>query len=184
MTWSSVVGVNAPTLAQRDRLQPGAILIAMLNPRLDEEIVGIFIGADTFTGSIVANLKLPAKISSAPLMLPGKNVVNVGSLVLFAILTIVYVSLDTQDSTGADVLLAVLTILALGWHLVASIGGGDMPVVVSMLNSYFGLGRGSLGLLARQRSADRDRRPGRVLGCRVVRRAEATRIAPVDSLGN
>ncbi|GAA4818794.1 Re/Si-specific NAD(P)(+) transhydrogenase subunit beta [Nocardioides caeni] len=127
---------------------------ALINIHEAEVSIGIFIGAVTFTGSIVANLKLSARISSAPLMLPGKNFINIGSLVLFAILTAVYVSLDTHTatgdtSTGATILLGVITLLALalGWHLVASIGGGDMPVVVSMLNSYSGWAAAASGFL-------------------------------------
>lgn len=122
---------------------------SLVNIHEAEVAIGIFIGAVTFTGSIVANLKLSAKMKSAPLMLPGKNLINVGSLVVFAILTAVYVSLDTHDNTSADILLGVLTLLALalGWHLVASIGGGDMPVVVSMLNSYSGWAAAASGFL-------------------------------------
>ncbi|GEE01705.1 NAD(P) transhydrogenase subunit beta [Gordonia spumicola] len=114
-----------------------------------EVAIGIFIGAVTFTGSIVANLKLSAKIKSAPLMLPGKNFINVGSIVVFAVLTGVYVARDAKDDTTGYVLLAVITALALflGWHLVASIGGGDMPVVVSMLNSYSGWAAAASGFL-------------------------------------
>ncbi|TWH00937.1 NAD(P) transhydrogenase subunit beta [Nocardioides sp. J9] len=122
---------------------------SLVNIHEAEVAIGIFIGAVTFTGSIVANLKLSAKMKSAPLMLPGKNLINIGSLVLFAVLTAVYVSLDTHDNATADVLLGVLTLLALalGWHLVASIGGGDMPVVVSMLNSYSGWAAAASGFL-------------------------------------
>ncbi len=124
-------------------------LPSLINIHEAEVAIGIFIGAVTFTGSIVANLKLSAKMNSAPLMLPGKNFINIGSLVLFAILTAVYVSMDTHDNTGAAILLGVITLLALalGWHLVASIGGGDMPVVVSMLNSYSGWAAAASGFL-------------------------------------
>ncbi|MCR1784639.1 Re/Si-specific NAD(P)(+) transhydrogenase subunit beta [Nocardioides carbamazepini] len=122
---------------------------SLVNIHEAEVAIGIFIGAVTFTGSIVANLKLSAKMKSAPLMLPGKNFINIGSLVVFVILTAIYVSLDTHDNTSADILLGVLTLLALalGWHLVASIGGGDMPVVVSMLNSYSGWAAAASGFL-------------------------------------
>jgi NAD(P) transhydrogenase subunit beta len=108
-----------------------------------EVAVGVFIGAVTFTGSVVAYLKLSAKIKSAPLMLPGKNLLNLGALVAFAVLTVVFV-LSPQMW-----ILAVLTVLALllGLHLVASIGGGDMPVVVSMLNSYSGWAAAAAGFL-------------------------------------
>jgi NAD(P) transhydrogenase subunit beta len=108
-----------------------------------EVFIGVFIGAVTFTGSIVAFLKLSARMSSRPLMLPGKNVLNVGALVVFLVLTVWYVI------TPVLWLLVVVTALALalGWHLVASIGGGDMPVVVSMLNSYSGWAAAAAGFL-------------------------------------
>ncbi|NYI44406.1 NAD(P) transhydrogenase subunit beta [Nocardioides aromaticivorans] len=138
-----LIGWNGHVLGSHESLD------SLVNIHEAEVAIGIFIGAVTFTGSIVANLKLSAKMKSAPLMLPGKNFINVGSLVVFAILTAVYVSLDTHDNTSADILLGVLTLLALalGWHLVASIGGGDMPVVVSMLNSYSGWAAAASGFL-------------------------------------
>ncbi|MGY2003470.1 Re/Si-specific NAD(P)(+) transhydrogenase subunit beta [Blastococcus sp. SYSU DS1024] len=108
-----------------------------------EVVVGVFIGAVTFTGSIVAFLKLSARIKSNPLMLPGRNWLNLGALVLFAVLTVVFVIEPNL------LVLSVVTVLALalGWHLVASIGGGDMPVVVSMLNSYSGWAAAASGFL-------------------------------------
>src|SRR5690242_86461 len=115
----------------------------MLGIHSAEVFVGVFIGAVTFTGSIVANLKLSARIKSTPLMLPGKNGLNIGALVAFFALTVWFV-IDPHLW-----LLAVVTVLALllGWHLVASIGGGDMPVVVSMLNSYSGWAAAASGFL-------------------------------------
>ncbi|MFN8067899.1 MAG: Re/Si-specific NAD(P)(+) transhydrogenase subunit beta [Mycolicibacterium insubricum] len=112
-----------------------------------EVVIGVFIGAVTFTGSIVANLKLSAKMKSAPMMLPGKNFINVGALVAFVALTVWFVI--TDDPQTQLWLLAGVTVLALllGWHLVASIGGGDMPVVVSMLNSYSGWAAAAAGFL-------------------------------------
>ncbi|HYO37364.1 MAG TPA: Re/Si-specific NAD(P)(+) transhydrogenase subunit beta [Geodermatophilus sp.] len=108
-----------------------------------EVAIGVFIGAVTFTGSVVAYLKLSGRIASNPLVLPGKNALNVGALVAFAVLTVVFVV-----SPGLAVLSGLtLLALALGWHLVASIGGGDMPVVVSMLNSYSGWAAAASGFL-------------------------------------
>ncbi|MBM7365667.1 Re/Si-specific NAD(P)(+) transhydrogenase subunit beta [Gordonia hydrophobica] len=133
-----------------DVVDPGKNLRSLTNIHEAEIAIGIFIGAVTLTGSIVANLKLSAKMKSAPLMLPGKNVINVGSLVVFAVLTGFYVAMDTHaDQTAAFILLGVITALALflGWHLVASIGGGDMPVVISMLNSYSGWAAAASGFL-------------------------------------
>ncbi|MCC2307110.1 Re/Si-specific NAD(P)(+) transhydrogenase subunit beta [Cellulomonas chengniuliangii] len=110
---------------------------------LVEVFLGVFIGAVTFTGSIVAYLKLAAKISSAPMMIPGRNWLNLGAVVA---------SLGLMGWFIADASLAPLvamTVIALlvGWHLVASIGGGDMPVVVSMLNSYSGWAAAAAGFM-------------------------------------
>ena len=108
-----------------------------------EVFIGVFIGAVTFTGSVVAYGKLSGRISSSPLMLPGKNLLNLGALVAFVGLTAWFVV-----SPALWLLIAVtLVALALGWHLVASIGGGDMPVVVSMLNSYSGWAAAASGFL-------------------------------------
>ncbi|MDW5597562.1 Re/Si-specific NAD(P)(+) transhydrogenase subunit beta [Conexibacter stalactiti] len=108
-----------------------------------EVFIGVFIGAVTLTGSIVAYLKLSARIKSAPLMLPGKNYLNIGALAAFVVLTVIFVI-----SPSLPLLIAVTVLaLALGWHLVASIGGGDMPVVVSMLNSYSGWAAAASGFL-------------------------------------
>ena len=114
-----------------------------------EVFVGVFIGAVTFTGSIVAYLKLSAKIKSAPLMLPAHNAINLGIIVAFFVMTAAYVIIPAEEVVARQSLLGVMTLLALflGWHLVASIGGGDMPVVVSMLNSYSGWAAAAAGFL-------------------------------------
>jgi len=114
-----------------------------------EVMVGVFIGAVTFTGSIVAYLKLSARITSAPLMLPGRNVINLAAIASFLVLTVVYVVLPADATFARASVLGVVTViaLALGWHLVASIGGGDMPVVISMLNSYSGWAAAAAGFL-------------------------------------
>jgi H+-translocating NAD(P) transhydrogenase subunit beta len=145
----SFVGLAAVLIGWNGHLEGSHYQLASLDNIHEAEVaIGIFIGAVTFTGSIVANLKLSAKIKSAPLMLPGKNFINLGALALFAILTVVYVAGD-GGTTAQNVVLVILTVLALGlgWHLVASIGGGDMPVVVSMLNSYSGWAAAASGFL-------------------------------------
>ena len=110
---------------------------------LVEVFLGVLIGAVTFTGSVVAFLKLSARIRSAPLMLPGRNALNLGALVASAGLLAWFL---TAPSLLPLVLMTVVA-LALGWHLVASIGGGDMPVVVSMLNSYSGWAAAAAGFM-------------------------------------
>ena len=108
-----------------------------------EVFIGVFIGAVTFTGSIVAFLKLSARMKSNPLMLPGRNLLNLAALVAFVALTVAFVA---KPNLGLLIAMTAVA-LALGWHLVASIGGGDMPVVVSMLNSYSGWAAAASGFL-------------------------------------
>jgi NAD(P) transhydrogenase subunit beta len=110
-----------------------------------ELFVGVFIGAVTFTGSIIAYLKLSAKIKSAPLVLPAHNALNLAAIAAFVVLTVIFVL--NPAGTGGLILLAAMTLIALllGLHLVASIGGGDMPVVISMLNSYSGWAAAAAG---------------------------------------
>jgi NAD(P) transhydrogenase subunit beta len=111
-----------------------------------EVFLGVFIGAVTFTGSVVANLKLSARMKSAPLVLPGRHLLNLAILVVSAVLMVWFM---ISDGWAGMAPLAVMTVLALvlGFHLVAAIGGGDMPVVVSMLNSYSGWAAAAAGFM-------------------------------------
>lgn len=110
---------------------------------LVEVFLGVLIGAVTFTGSIVAFLKLSARIRSAPLMLPGRNGLNLAALIASGGLMAWFIA----SPTLLPLVLMTVVSLALGWHLVASIGGGDMPVVVSMLNSYSGWAAAAAGFM-------------------------------------
>src|SRR5574344_988351 len=123
---------------------------AELNTELIEIFLGIFIGAITFTGSIVAYGKLNGTyklriFKSAPLQLPFGNYLNLAALVVSFFLMLWFVAAD-----NAPVLpLLVMTVIALvfGVHLVAAIGGADMPVVISMLNSYSGWASAASGFM-------------------------------------
>ncbi|PFG45091.1 NAD(P) transhydrogenase subunit beta [Georgenia soli] len=108
-----------------------------------EVFIGVLIGAVTFTGSIVAYLKLSARMKAAPSMLPGRNWLNLTALAVCAVLLVWYLG------SGSLLPLAVMTVIALGlgFHLVAAIGGGDMPVIVSMLNSYSGWAAAAAGFM-------------------------------------
>ncbi|MBF9336061.1 Re/Si-specific NAD(P)(+) transhydrogenase subunit beta [Microbacterium lacticum] len=139
----SFVGLAAVLVGWNGHLYAEGIAPELVGIHHAEVFIGVFIGAVTFTGSIVAFLKLSGRMSSKPLMLPGKNLLNVGALVLFVVLTVWYVITPSIWLLVAVTALA----LALGWHLVASIGGGDMPVVVSMLNSYSGWAAAAAGFL-------------------------------------
>ncbi|GAB2835267.1 Re/Si-specific NAD(P)(+) transhydrogenase subunit beta [Microbacterium insulae] len=139
----SFVGLAAVLVGWNGALSDTGLVGTLADIHHAEVFIGVFIGGVTFTGSIVAFLKLSARISSTPLMLPGKNALNLGALIVFVVLTVWYVITPELWLLIAVTLLA----LALGWHLVASIGGGDMPVVVSMLNSYSGWAAAAAGFL-------------------------------------
>lgn len=115
-----------------------------LNIELTEIFLGVFIGAITFTGSVIAFGKLHGLISSKALSLPHKNKLNLLILAASVVLMFLFI-----NAGGSMVYLAVMTVIALifGWHLVASIGGADMPVVISMLNSYSGWAAAAAGFM-------------------------------------
>lgn len=139
----SFVGLTAVLVGWNGALSPKELTAELAGVFNGEVFAGVFIGGITFTGSIVAYLKLSAKMSSKPLILPGRNLLNLSALVGFFALTVAYV---ITPVIGLLIAVTVLA-LALGWHLVASIGGGDMPVVVSMLNSYSGWAAAAVGFL-------------------------------------
>ena len=112
-----------------------------LNIMRVEIFLGILIGAITFTGSIVAYLKLAGKTGSKPLILPNRHAINIGAGAVCLVLGIAYFM-------GAGLWTMVLTALVagfIGWHLIMAIGGADMPVVISMLNSYSGWAAAAIG---------------------------------------
>ncbi|WP_297892969.1 Re/Si-specific NAD(P)(+) transhydrogenase subunit beta [Shewanella sp.] len=143
--------INSTLAAVQDALSEAAktadkahLTGAMLNIHLVEVFLGIFIGAVTFTGSIVAFGKLRGLISSKPLMLPHRHKLNLVAVVVSFALLVYFVQ---TGGTMPALLLMTLIAFAFGWHLVASIGGADMPVVVSMLNSYSGWAAAAAGFM-------------------------------------
>lgn len=112
---------------------------------LVEVFLGVLIGAVTLTGSVVAFGKLSARLRSSPLLLPGRNWLNLAALVACG--GLLWWFLAARGSGLLPLLLMTVVALALGWHLVAAIGGGDMPVVVSMLNSYSGWAAAAAGFM-------------------------------------
>lgn len=125
----------------------GHIDAVMENIHLTEVFLGIFIGAVTFTGSIVAYGKLSGKMSSKPLALPNRHKLNLAALVVSFILLVIFVKTESVGLQVFTMLIMTIIALAFGWHLVASIGGADMPVVVSMLNSYSGWAAAAAGFM-------------------------------------
>jgi NAD(P) transhydrogenase subunit beta len=113
---------------------------------LVEVFIGIFIGAITFTGSIIAWGKLEGKVRSKALMYPGRHAVNVILLLVCIVLGVLFAG---QEGTSGLLHLYIMTGIAsfIGIMLVMAIGGGDMPVVVSMLNSYSGWAASAAGFM-------------------------------------
>ena len=111
--------------------------------KMVEIFLGIFIGAITFTGSLIACGKLQGLVSSSALTLPGRHAMNLLALALVVALGAWFLS------TGSILALIIMTVVAsiLGIHLILAIGGADMPVVVSMLNSYSGWAAASIGFM-------------------------------------
>ncbi len=112
-----------------------------------EIYVGILIGAITFSGSLIAFGKLSAKIGGKPLLLPGRHFMNLAGLLVVIYFGVVFVH---AGSVSAGMLaLTVMTVIALlfGIHMVMAIGGADMPVVISMLNSYSGWAAAATGFM-------------------------------------
>ena len=131
----SFVGMAAVLVGFNTYINSGELSGTTLNIRLVEIFLGVFIGAVTFTGSVAAFGKLRGFISSKPLMLPHRHKLNLVAVLLSFFLLIVFVR--AEGSTAA-LLIITLIAFAFGAHLVVSIGGADMPVVISMLNSYSG----------------------------------------------
>ncbi|QSP95463.1 Re/Si-specific NAD(P)(+) transhydrogenase subunit beta [Marinobacter salinisoli] len=115
--------------------------------KLVEVFVGVFIGAITFTGSLVACGKLDGRIASKPLTLPGRHLMNLAAVIASVALGAWF--LGTESLALGLIALTVMTLIAsaLGIHLIMAIGGADMPVVVSMLNSYSGWAAASIGFM-------------------------------------
>lgn len=140
----SFVGLAAVLVGFNTYIDHPPLTGAMLNIHLVEIFLGVFIGAITFTGSIVAFGKLRGVISSKALALPHRHKLNLAAVVVSFLLLINFVNAE-----GSAFALIVVTLIALafGYHLVASIGGADMPVVVSMLNSYSGWAAAAAGFM-------------------------------------
>jgi len=141
----SLVGLAAVLVAAAAFLNPGAFGIAangvIFTQSRIEMGLGVAIGAITFSGSVIAFLKLNGNMGGKPIMLPGRHVINLG--VLAGILGLV--AYFTQDQAPWVFWTITLLSFAIGFLLIIPIGGADMPVVVSMLNSYSGWAAAAMG---------------------------------------
>ncbi|GAB4232688.1 MAG: Re/Si-specific NAD(P)(+) transhydrogenase subunit beta [Stanieria sp.] len=141
----SFVGLAAVLVGVANYLQPESSLIGVEATIHQIEIyLGVFIGAVTFTGSIIAFGKLRGLIGSKPLLLPARHLLNIAMLVGCIVLGVQFMTVPN----GLQPLL-IMTVIAcvLGIHLVMAIGGADMPVVISMLNSYSGWAAAAAGFM-------------------------------------
>jgi NAD(P) transhydrogenase subunit beta len=141
----SLVGLAAVLVGWAAYLNPEAFGIAtagVIEPQSRIEMsLGIAIGAITFSGSIIAFLKLAGKMGGAPILLPARHAINLATLA--AILGLV--AYFTQDQSAWIIGLATALAFLIGFLLIIPIGGADMPVVVSMLNSYSGWAAAAMG---------------------------------------
>jgi NAD(P) transhydrogenase subunit beta len=141
----SLVGMAAVLVAAGALYAPRAFDIGIPGDihksSLVEMSIGVAIGAVTFTGSVIAFLKLDGRMTGAPILLPMRHVVNVGLAVLLIVLVVWFV----RANSYAAFWLITLVSLAIGVLLIIPIGGADMPVVISMLNSYSGWAAAGIG---------------------------------------
>ena len=145
--FNGFVGLAAVFIGYNSFMEDGGLTGNAQAFHLGEVFLGTFIGAVTFSGSVVAGLKLAEKIKGAPVLLPARNLLNLAILVISLGLMVAFIVVG--DGSVAWIALGVMTALALflGWHLVIAIGGGDMPVVVSIMNSYSGWAAAFTGLM-------------------------------------
>jgi len=144
----SFVGLAAVLVGIANYLQPESSLVgAEATIHQLEIFIGVFIGAITFTGSVVAFGKLRALISSKPLTLPGRHLLNLAMLGGSVYLGYLFMGADSMMSGLQPLLIMTAIAGVLGLHLVLAIGGADMPVVISMLNSYSGWAAAAAGFM-------------------------------------
>jgi NAD(P) transhydrogenase subunit beta len=142
----SFVGLAAVLVGVASYLGPGHTGATEGSIHLVEVYVGVFVGAVTFTGSIIAFGKLKGVIGSKPLLLPGRHLLNAGLLVACIALAVPFLGADPGEDLRSLLIQAGIAGV-LGIHLVMAIGGADMPVVVSMLNSYSGWAASAAGFM-------------------------------------
>jgi H+-translocating NAD(P) transhydrogenase subunit beta len=147
----SLVGLAAVLVAVAAFLNPGAFDILGLDGNIlavsrVEMALGAAIGAITFSGSVIAFAKLNGNMSGAPILLPGRHVINLGTLIAIVAGTAIYaISNDAGPGEGWLFWAILAAAFAIGFLLIIPIGGADMPVVVSMLNSYSGWAAAAMG---------------------------------------
>lgn len=144
----SFVGLAAVLVGFASYIDPLVIMVGVEHTiKLVEIFVGIFIGAVTFTGSLVACGKLDGRIDSKALTLPGRHWMNLAAVVVCVLLGAAFLGSGSMALSIAILVLMTVISAVLGVHLIMAIGGADMPVVVSMLNSYSGWAAAAIGFM-------------------------------------
>ncbi|MGH8553656.1 MAG: NAD(P)(+) transhydrogenase (Re/Si-specific) subunit beta, partial [Methylococcales bacterium] len=144
----SLVGMAAVFVGYANFMDPSAEFTGVEKTIHEMEIyVGVLIGAITFSGSVIAFGKLSAKISGKPMLLPARHWLNLSLLVLTILLGKWFLAGAAEGGGTFPLFLMTLIALAFGVHMVMAIGGADMPVVISMLNSYSGWAASATGFM-------------------------------------
>lgn len=144
----SLVGAAAVLVGYANFLEHDYSLVGTAKTIHDiETYLGVLIGAVTFSGSVVAFGKLSGRIGSKPLMLPGRHFLNLGMLIGVLIIAKMFVDQSANGDGLMPMILMTIIALVFGIHMVMAIGGADMPVVVSMLNSYSGWAAAATGFM-------------------------------------
>jgi NAD(P) transhydrogenase subunit beta len=144
----SLVGLAAVFVGYANYIDPNAHFVGAEKAIHETEIyLGVLIGAVTFSGSVIAFGKLSAKISGKPLLLPARHWLNLAGLVLVILLGKGFIGAESTAGGLLPLILMTAIALAFGVHMVMAIGGADMPVVVSMLNSYSGWAASATGFM-------------------------------------
>jgi NAD(P) transhydrogenase subunit beta len=144
----SLVGMAAVFVGYATFMDPTVELVGIEKSIHEVEIyVGVLIGAITFSGSVIAFAKLSGKLSGTPVMIPGRHWLNLGLLITTIWLGSLFLDGAAEGAGTLPLMLMTLIALAFGVHMVMAIGGADMPVVVSMLNSYSGWAAAATGFM-------------------------------------
>src|SRR4029453_4970340 len=146
----SLVGLAAVLVGFANYIDPAAAGVYTGTEKTIHEIeiyIGVLIGAGTFSGSIIAFGKFLAKISGKPVLLPGRHWINLAGLLAVIWFGWRFIHADTVADGMIPLIVMTAIALAFGVHMVMAIGGADMPVVVSMLNSYSGWAAAATGFM-------------------------------------
>jgi NAD(P) transhydrogenase subunit beta len=146
----SLVGFAAVLVGYASFIDPAATANYSGAEKIIHEVeiyVGILIGAVTFSGSVIAFGKLSARIGGKPMLLPGRHLLNLAGLLLVIFFGALFLRAETIGAGMVPLILMTVIALLFGMHMVMAIGGADMPVVVSMLNSYSGWAAAATGFM-------------------------------------